>query len=101
MSSRIVTTFDVEPELRAEIESVADADGPVSTSAADGACRAVERCRVQGEFYARGDIAWQEYLRTGVSHPVAEVFDRIQARIDARRRELQDPNTWPGFAGLR
>lgn len=93
MNSRIVTTFDVNPKLRAELESVADADGPVSTSAADGACRAVELCRVQGEFYARGDTAWQEYLRTGVSHPVGEVFDRIQARIDARRRELRDPNT--------
>lgn len=93
MNSRTVTTFDVEPELRAELESAADAGGPVSTSAADGACRAVELCRVRGEFYARGDTAWQEYLRTGVSQPAAEVFDRIQARIDARRRELRDSNT--------
>lgn len=40
------------------------------------------------EFLARGEAAWQEYLRTGYAVPVDEVFDRIQAAIDARRAVL-------------
>lgn len=44
--------------------------------------------RIQAEFLARGEGAWQEYQRTGQSRPAAEVFDRIQGRIDARRQAL-------------
>lgn len=39
-------------------------------------------------FYARGEQAWQNYLRTGRSIPVADVFARVEARIAARRDEL-------------
>ena len=39
-------------------------------------------------FHERAEAAWQEYLRTGISHPVDKVFERVQARIDAKRREL-------------
>lgn len=49
---------------------------------------AVNYRRTQAEFLARGQQAWQAYQRTGQSHPAGEVFDRIQKRIDARRREL-------------
>lgn len=42
----------------------------------------------ESAFLARGEVAWQEYLRTGILYPVDEVFDRIQNRIDAKRREL-------------
>ena len=39
-------------------------------------------------FQGRGEEAWQEYLRTGVSFPVDAVFDRVQERINAKRLEL-------------
>lgn len=41
-------------------------------------------------FYARGEQAWQNYLRTGRSILLADVFARVEARIAARRDELAD-----------
>jgi len=49
---------------------------------------AVNYRRAQAKFLARGERAWREYQRTGQSIPAAEVFDRLQSRIDARRQEL-------------
>lgn len=42
----------------------------------------------QEDFLARGERAWQKYLPTGQSNSIAEVVDRVQSRIDARRGEL-------------
>lgn len=47
------------------------------------ACR-----RTQAEFLDHGELAWQEYRRTGQSRTAADVFDWIQSRMDARRQEL-------------
>lgn len=92
MKSCTLPAVRVEPELRAELESVLGKEETISTFVADAVRRAVDFRRVQTDFHARGEAAWQNYLRTGVSHPVDEVFDRVQARIDARRRELQSPS---------
>lgn len=89
MKSSTLPAVRIEPELRAELEAVLNAEETISTFVADAVRRAVDFRRVQSDFQARGEAAWQGYLRTGVSHPVEEVFDRMQARIDARRRELQ------------
>lgn len=43
----------------------------------------------RAQFYARGERAWQQYRRTGVARPVDAVFDEIDARVDARRREIR------------
>ncbi|WP_157615543.1 hypothetical protein [Rhizobacter sp. Root404] len=51
---------------------------------------AFRRALTQAEFFAAGERAWQAYLRTGLSRPANQVFDRIQSRIDARRRELTE-----------
>ena len=51
--------------------------------------RAVERRRVQAAFYARGEAAWQEYLRTGVATPAEHVLAELQSRLDARRKQLR------------
>lgn len=39
-------------------------------------------------FYDRGERACQQYKRTGLARPIDEVFARIDARIEARRRQL-------------
>jgi hypothetical protein len=93
MKSSTLPAVRVEPELRAELEAVLRAEETISTFVAAAVRRAVDFRRVQADFHARGETAWQEYLRTGVSHPVDEVFDRVQDRIDARRRELQGRNS--------
>ena len=89
MKTSTLPAVRVEPELRAQLEAVLGEEETISTFVADAVRRAVDFRRVQADFHARGEAAWQEYLRTGVSHQVDEVFDRVQARIDARRRELQ------------
>lgn len=88
MKSCILHVARVEPELHAGLEAVPGADETISTVVADTVRPAVDFRRAPTGFYARGEAAWQEYLRTGVSHPVDEVLDRMQARIDARRRQL-------------
>jgi hypothetical protein len=44
--------------------------------------------RVQTTFHARAQAASQEYHRTGVSVPVETVLDKLQSRLDARRKKL-------------
>lgn len=40
------------------------------------------------EFLRRGEVAWQEYLRTGYAVPAEQVFARLQTMVDARRAAL-------------
>jgi len=63
----------------------ADLGATDSIGAAHGA---VDNRSAQGEFLARGEQAWRDYLRTGQSRRASEVFDGIQKHIDARRQEL-------------
>lgn len=93
MKSCALPAVRVEPELRAELEAVLGADETISTFAANAVHQAADFRRAQTELYLRGEAAWQEYLRAGVSHPEEEVFDRMQAHVDARRRELQTTTT--------
>ncbi len=39
-------------------------------------------------YYARGEQAWQDYLRTGVSSTLDEVFARLDARIAGYKARL-------------
>lgn len=41
--------------------------------------------RAQAAFHARGDRAWQQYLRDGKARPLDEVFDSIDARVAYER----------------
>ena len=50
--------------------------------------RAVEHRRVQTAFHARGEAAIGHNQRTGVSHSAKDVFDCLQAKLDARRRQV-------------
>lgn len=40
-------------------------------------------------FYARGERGWQQYRRTVEARTVDQVFNAIDARVAARRREIQ------------
>lgn len=49
---------------------------------------AIEFRRVQTEFHARGQAAWEQYQHLGESKPAQAVIDGLQARLDAKRRQL-------------
>ncbi|MDE2372184.1 MAG: hypothetical protein KGN16_24665 [Burkholderiales bacterium] len=51
--------------------------------------KAVEYRRIQSDFHARGQGAWEAYQRTDVSHPVDAVLDELRRRTAARQAELE------------
>ena len=89
MKTSTLPVVRVEPELRTQLEAVLNENETISTFVADAVRQAVDFRRVEAGFHARGDAAWQDYERDGISRPANEVFDRLQDRINARRRSLQ------------
>ena len=89
MKSAVIPQIRVEPELRAQLEAVLGKDETLTEFVEDAVRRAVERRRVQAAFYARGEAAWQEYLRTGVGIPAEHVLAKLQSRLDVRRKKLR------------
>jgi hypothetical protein len=88
MKSATLPAVSVEPEFQIELEGVLGETETISSFIEHAVRGAVNYRRTQAEFRARGERAWQDYLRAGQSRPAAEVFDCIQLRIDARRRDM-------------
>jgi hypothetical protein len=88
MKSAVIPQIRVEPELRAELESVLQ-PGETLTEFIEATVRnTIAFRRVQTTFHARAQAASQEYHRTGVSVPVETVLDKLQSKLDARRKKL-------------
>jgi Arc/MetJ-type ribon-helix-helix transcriptional regulator len=88
MKSAVIPQVRVEPELRAELESVLQ-DGETLSEFVEASVRsAVEFRRVQTRFHERGEAAWQDYQRTGLSVPADEVLAKLQGKLDAKRKRL-------------
>lgn len=88
MKSAVIPQVRVEPELRAELDSVLDKDETLSDFVEKAVRLAVEQRRIQTAFHARGQAALEHYQSTGRSHPAKEVFDNLQTKLDARRKQL-------------
>ena len=88
MKSAVIPQIRVEPELRAELESILR-QGETLTDFVEATVRnAIAFRRVQTAFHARAQAASEEYHRTGVSVPVETVMERLQSKLDARRKKL-------------
>ena len=88
MKSAVIPQVRVEPELRAELEAVLK-QGETLTDFVQSTMRnAIAFRRAQQAFHERALAASEEYHRTGVSIPVEEVLDRLQAKLDAKRQLL-------------
>ena len=88
MKSAVIPQIRVEPELRAELESVLQ-PGETLTEFIEATVQcAIAFRRVRTTFHVRAQAASEEYRRTGVSVPVAAVLDRLQSRLDTRREKL-------------
>jgi hypothetical protein len=89
MKSAVIPQIRVEAELRAELESVLN-HGETLTDFVEATVRnAIAFRRVQTAFHERAQAASQEYHRTGVSIPVETVLDKLQAKLDAKRKQLR------------
>ncbi len=88
MKSAILPQVRVEPELRAELEAQLRKGETLSQFVEASVRRAVEVRREQALFYARGEAAWEDYQRTGLSVSVDEVFAKLQHELDLKRQQL-------------
>ncbi len=88
MKSAVIPQIRVEPELRAELESVLR-QGETLTDFVEATVRdAIAFRRVQTAFHARAQAASEDYHRTGVSVTVDTVLQRLQSKLDAKRKKL-------------
>lgn len=88
MKSAVIPQIRVESELRTELESVLK-QGETLTDFVEASVRnAIAFRRVQTDFHARAQAASAEYHRSGVSVPVDAVLDRLQSKLDAKRKKL-------------
>ena len=88
MKTAVIPQIRVEPELRAELESVLR-QGETLTDFVEATVRnAIAFRRVQTSFHSRAQAASEEYHRTGVSVPVDTVLQRLQSKLDAKRKKL-------------
>jgi vancomycin resistance protein YoaR len=88
MKSAVIPQVRVEPELRAELEAVLRQGESLSEFVETSVRNAVEFRRVQARFGERGQAAWEHFQRTGVSVSADEVLNKLQAKLDARRKQL-------------
>lgn len=88
MKSAVIPQVRVEPELRAELESVLQEGESLSEFVEASVRNAVAFRRVQTRFHERGQAAWEHYQSTGESVSTEEVLGKLQAKLDAKRKQL-------------
>ena len=88
MKSAVIPQIRVEPELRADLESVLKQGETLSEFVETTVRNAIAFRRVQSAFHARALAASEEYHQTGVSFPLEPVLERLQAKLDAKRKQL-------------
>lgn len=89
MKSAVIPQVRVEPELRAELEAVLRQGESLSEFVEASVRQAVDFRRVQADFQARGDVAWNNFQRTGVSVAADAVLAKLQKKLDAKRKKLR------------
>ena len=80
--------FRVEPELRAELESVLR-QGETLTDFGEATVRnAIAFRRVQTSFHDRAQAVSEAHHQTGVSVPVETALKKLQSKLYARPKKL-------------
>lgn len=88
MKSAVIPQVRVEPELRAELEAVLQEGETLSGFVEASVRNAVAFRRVQASFHERGQAAWERYQATGESVSTDDVLGKLQAKLDAKRKQL-------------
>ena len=89
MKSAVIPQIRVEPELRAELESVLQQGETLSQFVEATVRDAIAYRRMKTEFHARAQAASEAYHRTGAAVPAGTVLAGLQAKLDAKRKQLQ------------
>jgi hypothetical protein len=88
MKSAVIPQIRVEPELRADLESVLQHGETLSEFIETTVRNAIAYRRMQTEFHARAQSASAQYHRTGESVSVDTVLNKLQSKLDAKRAKL-------------
>jgi Arc/MetJ-type ribon-helix-helix transcriptional regulator len=91
MKTSTIPAVRVEPELRAEVESLLNEGETVSEFVEASVRASVHRRRAQAEFVARGLRSRQEAHRTGNYIAAEVVVDALQRKLDAARKRAAKP----------
>lgn len=86
MKTAAIPSVRVEPELRAEVESLLGERETVSEFVEASVRAAVQRRRNQAEFVARGMRSLDDARRTGEYVEADAVVQGLQRKLDAARR---------------
>ncbi len=88
MKTAVIPQIRVEPELRADLESVLH-QGETLTEFVEATVRnAIAFRRVQTAFHARAQAASEAYHRSGEAVPVETTLAKLQSKLDAKRKKL-------------
>lgn len=88
MKTATIPSVRVEPEFRAEVESLLG-EGETLSEFVEASVRAtVQRRRVQAEFIARGLRSRDEARRTGQYVDADVVIAQLQRKLDAERSRI-------------
>lgn len=89
MKTATIPSVRVDPEFRAEVESLLG-EGETLSEFVEASVRAsVQRRRVQAEFIARGLRSRDEARRTGDYVDADVVIQQLQRKLDAARSRLE------------
>jgi hypothetical protein len=89
MKTAVIPQVRVEPELRANLDSVLLPGETLTDFVETSVRRAVEFRRVQTDFAARCDVSLAAYERTGTSIPSDVVLSKLEAKVAARVKQLR------------
>lgn len=89
MKTAVIPQVRVEPELRADLDSVLLPGETLTEFVEASVRRAVEFCRVQTDFAARYDASLAADELTGVSIPSDTVLSKLETKIAARVKQLR------------
>ena len=88
MKSAVIPQVRVEPEFRHALEAALQSGETLSGFVEAAVRNAVAFRHVQSCFHERGEAAWAQYLATDESRSPEEVLDKLQAKLDAKRRQM-------------
>jgi hypothetical protein len=88
MKPAVIPQIRVEPELRAELESVLNQGETLTDFVETSVRNAIAFRRVQTAFHARARAASEAYHQSGESVPVETVLKSLQSKLDAKRKKL-------------
>jgi len=89
MKTAVIPQVRVEPELRADLDSVLLPGETLSDFVEASVRKAIEFRRVQTDFASRCDASLANYERTGISIPADVVLSKLEAKVAARVKQLR------------